>query len=143
MRGAKPYTIAAGSSAVTEAAEPPEWLSADARAEWDRVAPILITERRSLTEADLASLANYCVAIGQIAECSRTIATEGMTYMSKAGPKKHPAVAIRSDAMTQARLLASELGLTPVSRSRGGGRAAGPANPYEGGLFDHLYRNEH
>ncbi len=36
--------------------------------------------------------------------------------------KRNPAVGIQSDAMTRARLLAAELGLTPVSRSR-------PANP--------------
>ena len=34
------------------------------------------------------------------------------------GNRKHPAVAIENDASTQARLLAAELGLTPVSRSR-------------------------
>ena len=32
--------------------------------------------------------------------------------------KRNPAVGIQSDAMTRARLLAAELGLTPVSRSR-------------------------
>ena len=34
------------------------------------------------------------------------------------GIKRNPAVGIQSDAMTRARLLAAELGLTPVSRSR-------------------------
>ena len=32
--------------------------------------------------------------------------------------KRNPAVGIQSDAMTRSRLLAAELGLTPVSRSR-------------------------
>jgi P27 family predicted phage terminase small subunit len=34
------------------------------------------------------------------------------------GIRKNPAVSIQSDAMTRARLLAAELGCTPVSRSR-------------------------
>ncbi len=97
---------------------PPAFLAKDAKAEWRRVTPILIEERKTLTVADLATLASYCVAVGTVAESSRTVAREGMTYMSKTGPKKHPAVAIRNDAMTQARLLAGELGLTPVARSR-------------------------
>ncbi|QIB32683.1 phage terminase small subunit P27 family [Ancylobacter pratisalsi] len=135
MRGAKPYLIVSGSSPVREPLDPPDWLSEDAVAEWNRVAPILIDERRTLTVTDIASLVNYCVAIGQAAEASRIITAEGMTYQSKTGPKKHPAVAIRSDAMTQARLLAGELGLTPVSRSRPAarsdtGQGMGP------GLFD-------
>ncbi len=118
MRGRKPAAILGGSSPVEAVPRPPAWLSKDAKAEWRRVAPILINERRTLTVADLASLANYCQAVGQAAEASRIITRDGLTFMSANGPKKHPAVAIRSDAMTQARLLAAELGLTPVSRSR-------------------------
>lgn len=118
MRGRKPKTITAGSSPVTSVPSPPSWLSKDAKAEWRRVAPILIDERKTLTIADLASLSNYCDAVGQIAAASRIIASEGMIYMSKTGPKAHPAVKIVHDAKTQARLHAVELGLTPVSRSR-------------------------
>ncbi|WP_250152318.1 phage terminase small subunit P27 family [Ancylobacter radicis] len=136
MRGAKPHSIIPGSSPVRGDLDPPDWLGEDARAEWDRVAPVLINERRTLTVADIASLVNYCVAVGQAAEASRIIMTEGMTYVSKGGPKKHPAVAIRSDAMTQARLLAGELGLTPVSRSRPGSRGDGSGDRGQTNLFD-------
>lgn len=118
MRGRKPKQITAGTSPLTAAPQPPRWLSKDAKAEWDRVAPILIEERRTLTIADLATLANYCTAVGQVAEAARIIGKEGLTFMSGFGPKRHPAVAIRSDGMTQARQLAGELGLTPSSRSR-------------------------
>lgn len=137
MRGARPSVILPASSPVREPLDPPEWLSEDARAEWNRVAPILIEERRTLTVTDIASLANYCVAVGQAAEASRIIAAEGMTFMSKTGPKKHPAVAIRSDAMTQARLLAGELGLTPVSRSRPAARS--DEAPGQRSMFDMDY----
>lgn len=118
MRGRKPYLVVAGSSPVRGQLDPPAWLDADAREEWNRVAPILIEERRTLTAADIATFTSYCVSIGQVAEASRIIAREGMIVSTKTGPKKHPAVAIRDAAMTQARLLAGELGLTPVSRSR-------------------------
>lgn len=118
MRGRKPGSIVTGSHPVDKLPAPPNWLSKDAKAEWKRIAPILISDRKTLTLADLASFASYCCAVGEVAEASRIIAAEGMTFTGQSGPKKHPAVSIRTNAMTQARLLAAELGLTPVSRSR-------------------------
>lgn len=95
----------------------PAWLSRDAKAEWRRVMPI-ITARRILTDADLGSLENYCVATGQVREMQRVIGQQGHVIETDRGPRAHPAVRIQADAMTRARLLAAELGLTPVSRSR-------------------------
>lgn len=118
MRGRKPDAIVAGSNPVAAVPNAPRWLSKSAQVEWRRVAHILIAERKTLTIADLATFASYCAAVGQIADAARIIAAEGLTYTGTSGPKKHPAVAIQNDAMTQARLLAAELGLTPVSRSR-------------------------
>ena len=118
MKGRKPSEIIGGSSPIETVPRPPAWLSRDAKAEWQRVAPIMIEERRVLTVPDMAQLANYCCAIGEVAEASRLIAKEGIVFRSPSGPKKHPAVAIRTEAMTQARRLAAELGLTPMSRSR-------------------------
>ncbi|WP_299648566.1 phage terminase small subunit P27 family [uncultured Jannaschia sp.] len=115
MRGVKPI--------MREEAEPlgilppPAWLSADAAAEWNRVMPIL-EERRILTDADLGSLENYAIAIGTVREMERRLQEDGHVLDTENGLKRHPAVGIQSDAMTRARLLASELGLTPVSRSR-------------------------
>jgi P27 family predicted phage terminase small subunit len=48
----------------------------------------------------------------------RIVAREGSVIQTDRGPRAHPAVRIQSDAMTRARLLAAELGLTPVSRNR-------------------------
>lgn len=95
----------------------PAWLSEDARAEWDRVMPIL-EDRRILTDADLGGLENYCIAIGTVREMERHLQTYGHVIDTDGGMKRNPAVGIQSDAMTRARLLAAELGLTPVSRSR-------------------------
>lgn len=86
----------------------PEWFSEEAKREWRRVMPLLI-ERKILTEADMGSVENYCVAIGRVREIERTIQADGLT----------PALFRMQDkAAVTARLIAAELGLTPVSRSR-------------------------
>lgn len=116
MRGTKP-NLKIDAKAVRTALRAPAWLSKDAKAEWNRVMPLLV-ERRILTDADLGSLENYCVAIGQVREMERTLQKDGHVVFIDGVPKRHPAVGIQSDAMTRARLLAAEMGLTPVSRSR-------------------------
>lgn len=113
MKGTKPGVMVTDRDAMTAAPRAPAWLSKDAQAEWRRVAPIL-TIRRILTDADLGSLENYCLAIGLIRECQRILNAEGILKGSRA----HPALTIQNQAVTRARLLAAELGLTPVSRSR-------------------------
>lgn len=116
-RGAKPH-LTIDRAAMSKAPSAPKWLSKDAKAEWRRVTPLLI-ERKILTDADLGSLENYCVAIGSVREMERLLQAEGYTYLADNGlRKRNPASAIQADAMTRARLLAAELGLTPVSRSR-------------------------
>lgn len=116
MRGRKP-TITGDSGSVCSISSPPSWLSRHAKAEWRRVMPDL-SKRRILTNADFGSLENYCIAIGQVREMEHLITKGGHVVETARGPRAHPAVRIQSDAMTRARLLAAELGLTPVSRSR-------------------------
>jgi P27 family predicted phage terminase small subunit len=95
----------------------PAWLSRLGKAEWNKVAPILV-ERRHLTDADLGTLAAYADAAGQLAEATRLVNREGMVIETNAGLRKHPAISIQMNARNQIRQLAAELGLTPVSRSR-------------------------
>ena len=117
MRGPKPKSIVTPDDAhgVLPA---PDFLSADGKAEWARVMPIL-ADRKILTDADLGSLENYCIAIGQTRETERLLQQYGSVIVDdEGGMKRNPAVGIQSDAMTRSRLLAAELGLTPVSRSR-------------------------
>ena len=116
MRGRKPE-LATVRNALEAVITAPAWLSKQAKAEWRRVMPDL-TKRRILTAADLGSLENYCIAIGQVRDMERLVGKEGHVVETARGPRAHPAVRIQSDAMTRARLLAAELGLTPVSRSR-------------------------
>ena len=117
MRGRKPQSIISGSAPLDAATKPPAWFSKDARAEWLRVMPILAA-RNTITEADLPTLENYCTAIGTVREAQREINKHGLIIESAKGAKRNPAFGIQNAAMTTARLCASELGLTPVSRSR-------------------------
>lgn len=116
MRGTKPELRP--DPEALDSLPAPSWMTEDAADEWDRVMPLL-TERRILTDADLGSLENYCIAIGQVREMERHIQQNGHVLKDLEGlMKRNPAVGIQADAMTRSRLLAAELGLTPVSRSR-------------------------
>jgi P27 family predicted phage terminase small subunit len=117
MRGRKPENIQGANEAVRVVPRAPTWLSKDAQSEWRRIMPILV-KRRILTDADLGSVENYCIAIGSVREAQRLIDAQGLTIQTNNGLRAHPAIKIQADAMTRARLLAAELGLTPVSRSR-------------------------
>lgn len=109
MKGTKPE-LRQDADAVANIPAP-EWLSEDARKEWDRVMPIL-TERRILTDADLGGLENYCICIGRVRETERLIQSELEPDMQL------KLIRVQDKAMASARQLAAELGLTPVSRSR-------------------------
>ena len=116
MKGTKPHLVV-NNGAIDRDHKAPSWMSKDAKAEWKRVFPVL-RERRILTIADLGALENYCIALGTVREMERMIQTEGHVVKTESGLRKHPAVAVQADAMNKSRLLAAELGLTPVSRSR-------------------------
>ncbi|SLN19948.1 Phage terminase, small subunit [Roseivivax jejudonensis] len=116
MRGTKPHMVTDPEAVGVLPA--PGWFTDFARAEWDRVMPIL-TERRILTDADLGSLENYCIAVATVRAMEAHLQEHGHVLIDVEGKmKRNPAVGVQSDAMTRARLLAAELGLTPVSRSR-------------------------
>ncbi|MGE0853649.1 MAG: phage terminase small subunit P27 family [Hyphomicrobiaceae bacterium] len=122
MRGRKPATIDS-TDAITRVSAAPTWLSVSAKKEWRRVMPILVA-RRILTHADLGSLENYCIATGRVRDLERAIQLDG---------RIDPVLArLQDKAMSSARQLAAELGLTPVSRSRPstrGERDLGEDNP--------------
>ena len=113
-RGLKPTTIVAGSSPVTKIPTPPGYLSRDAKAEWRRVAPILIDERKVLTVGDVAALENYVIAVATMREAHRLIQTTGLIVAGK----RNPASTVLLQAQQQQLRAASELGLTPAARSR-------------------------
>lgn len=111
MKGRKPEIREEPVQEIAEVSEAPDWLSEEARTEWDRVMPIL-TERRILTDADLGNLENYCICIGRVRQMEAAIQTEADTEMML------KLIRAQDKAMASARQLGAELGLTPVSRSR-------------------------
>lgn len=125
MKGTKPHLKLERDVMPDMAA--PDFMGPDAAAEWERVYPLLV-ERKILTRADLGILENYCEAIGLAREMGREIrklgAVQLIYQLDKDGnarvtnSRKNPAVAVQADCTNRARLMASELGLTPVSRSR-------------------------
>jgi P27 family predicted phage terminase small subunit len=110
MRGTKPSTVRRDATALARVPTSPSWLSKPAKAEWRRIMPLLI-ERRILTDADMGSVENYCLAIGRIREIE-------LQFRLDAGPIDPKLFRMQNQAMQTARQLAAELGLTPVSRSR-------------------------
>ena len=122
MRGRKPALIVTGSNPVTVVPSPPSYFPKDAKAEWRKIAPILINERKTLTEADLGTLESYCLATGNMRAAQRIINVEGLVTVEG---KRHPPFGIMNAAQTTQRLCAAELGLTPVSRSRPAVRSEG------------------
>lgn len=111
MKGTKPV-LREDPDALTGDLPPPDWMAAPAQDEWRRVLPLLV-ERRILTMADLASLENYCVSVGRVREVQAMLAKDNDDADAFAKLCR-----IQDKAMATARLLAAELGLTPVSRSR-------------------------
>ena len=99
-------------------AEPPESLSLEARAEWDRIAPEL--ERLGLlTVLDRADFAVYCQAwadYNKVTEQLNEMAS--WTWQSEKGYRQVvPEVSIRKEAWTRIKESGSKLGLDPSSRS--------------------------
>lgn len=117
MRGRKPSKLGK-EEGLRKLPAAPAWLPSEAKAEWKRVAPAM-EHRAVLTVADLGSLENYCLAVGQVRACQGIINKENMFVESeRSAPRPHPAFRVMHEAMRQARQLAAELGLTPVSRAR-------------------------
>lgn len=113
--GRKPSPKQADAAALTEVPSPPKWLSDSARAEWRRVAPVLV-ERRVLAVTDLGVLAAWCAAMGDIRDIRERIAEEGMVVDGK----RHPLLLQLNAAMGQVKALGLELGLSPTARAKVG-----------------------
>ena len=117
MRGRKAVELRAIEGGLSKVPRAPSWLPDEAKEEWRRVLPDLI-KRGVLTKVDLSTVENYCLAIGQIRECQKTIAVEGAVVKMKGGTKRHPLFQVLQQMLTESRRLASELGLMPASRNK-------------------------
>ncbi|WP_062208040.1 phage terminase small subunit P27 family [Aureimonas sp. AU12] len=110
MRGVKPHLVVSNENPLPAASSAPDWMSVEAREEWDRVYPI-VAVRRVLTAADMASLENYCTAVGRSRQLERAIQRAGDDLDLKM-------IRMQDKSMSTARQLAVEIGLTPSARSR-------------------------
>jgi P27 family predicted phage terminase small subunit len=97
----------------------PDWLDAEAQAEWGRVTGELQMSGL-LTVADRAALAAYCTAWSRWVEAEAMVKKYGTIVKSPAQgfPMKSPYLSIAEQALETMRKLMVEFGLTPSSRSR-------------------------
>ena len=96
----------------------PDWLSADAKEEWNRLAAVM-KNMGILSEVDQAAFAVYCQTWARWKEAQEHIDREGSTFMTDTGQiKKNPWVAIANEWQGKLMSAASEFGLTPSSRTR-------------------------
>lgn len=109
---------------IEEAPLAPEWLDPIARAEWRRVAELLM-EIKILTEADLSALEMYCKSYSRWKNAEHELDEAGSTVMSmetKNGGtylQQMPQVSIAQKYQTICKNWMSEFGLTPSARARG------------------------
>ncbi|MEV8156552.1 phage terminase small subunit P27 family [Streptomyces fradiae] len=99
--------------------EAPDWLEAEARAEWDRIVPDL-DRLGVLAKVDRAALSTYCAAWSKFVEAERLLQSDDLVAERRAGngPAKSPAWQIWREAATTVAALAKELFITPNARLR-------------------------
>ncbi len=101
----------------------PQWLHADAKKEWKRIAPQL-EKLGLLTQIDMAALAGYCESWAQYKKSVEFIHKHGDVYPIKddEGRVKYlqqvPQVSIANKALQQVKAFCAEFGLTPSARAR-------------------------
>lgn len=108
MRGRKPNRLGAAPSGSVPT--PPEWLDVDARAEWDRVTPLL---GEVVHQVDLAALVAYCSTYSLWASVRRSLTAESVVTDDG---KLNPAARYAESLLKQLRGLLDQLGFTPASR---------------------------
>jgi len=104
----------------------PSYLSSDARREWRRLLPLLMS-RGSLTAGDAQGLALHCETFARWVKCQKQINEEGLmqtvTVLDKHGEKvtrtkPHPCLKIAQDCERALRVSLASMGLTPQSREK-------------------------
>lgn len=111
----------------------PAWLPSYAKAEWRRVVPQLVADRK-IAAHELGTVEGYCLTVARIREAEEVIARLGMTFESDSGPKRRPETMILKESIEAARRLAAELGLTPASRNKNAGGEPGSGEASEFGV---------
>lgn len=96
----------------------PSCLSAAAKAEWRRVAPIL-ENQGLLAEVDRSALAAYCVLYARWTKALRNIEEQGEVVTSAKGVlQTSPWILIAKSAEKEMRTYAGLFGMSPADRSK-------------------------
>jgi P27 family predicted phage terminase small subunit len=96
----------------------PEWLEAEAKTEWKRIAPMLL-RLGLLTEVDGVALAAYCQAYARWAQAEQYLTVQGLTAEANSGWKQQAAeVPIALKYLAVVKGFCAEFGLTPSARAR-------------------------
>ena len=102
----------------TGSLECPKELNIEARAEWDRVSPLLV-DRGQATAVDRAVLAGYCVKYAQWQALETEAAKHPFIVATATGyPIPNPALGMANRVFSLMLRAAAELGITPSSRTR-------------------------
>ncbi|ATA26801.1 terminase [Brenneria goodwinii] len=124
--GRKRKTTTKNKSGLTRISPPPDLMSDTAIRIWKTQSKILI-ERGTFELEDAPLLLAYCNSFHLMITAEKVIAAaaerdlenKGLTDLGGSGGlKKHPAVAVRNDCVSQLARLGSLLGLDPLSRIR-------------------------
>jgi len=107
----------------------PKDVRGDARTEWDRLAPVLVSAG-VLTVGDLTAFREYCLLTGEVRAMERLIKRVGQATAHRLG-YVNAVLKLRKEW----RALAVELGLTPSARSRVKAAPTGVPDDVEGFLF--------
>lgn len=102
----------------------PKWLPPHGKAEWRRIMPQLVADRK-IAAHEVGTVEALCLAVARTREAEEALQRYGLTFESDSGPKRRPETTILKENIEAARRLAAELGLTPASRSKNSGGAIG------------------
>ena len=96
----------------------PAWLSDIARAEWDRIVPMLEASK-VMSPRHQQTLAAYCDSFADMVQADQELKANGTTLMDDKGRvSNHPAWMRKRDARNQMLKFASEFGLTASALAR-------------------------
>ena len=94
----------------------PEWLEGEARAEWERLIPLL-GSMGVLSRIDGSALAALCQSWGEYRRYTAVLSAEGAaTTNARGNVTKHPAATVQQEAFGRWAKLMREFGLTPAAR---------------------------
>ncbi len=126
LRGSRPQQLKPTMALLVRDLPPPRCppeLSADAKKEWRRVVPTLIS-MGVVCCLDVAILAAYCQSVAFCSEAAGHLQAEGTVYTSPRG-RQYESPWLKIQRMYRSNVLdcAKALGLTPASRLRLAGAA--------------------